>query len=218
MTGQSRHVVEGDVLVGERVALPARRPKHRRWRWVLAAVVAGVLALAVWVPAVWIGLPIIRDTLAAGRGASTPTVALVQWMYSFEHEGRDGQLLADRNVVKSQRATVRKVRDAFMAARSADVAAHPEVSFGPLAIGSAPGGAEAAGSQEHDGRADVLLYVKTSFRYNTQATLNAYNSPSLPWRAEARYQGDGWRLWSVAIPPWCGRTGDATSGYARCDG
>jgi hypothetical protein len=29
------------------------------------------------------------------------------------------------------------------------------------------------------------------------------------WRAEARKDSTGWRLWSVTIPPWCGT-------YSRC--
>jgi hypothetical protein len=119
-------------------------------------------------------------------------------------------------VVKSRRGAVGKIRDSFMAARSADVAVHPEVTFGALAIGSAPPGGEGEGSHDRGDRADVILYVKTSFRYSTQQMAGAYSSDSLPRHAQARRARDGWRLWSVSIPPWCGRTGDRTSGYARC--
>jgi hypothetical protein len=39
-----------------------------------------------------------------------------------------------------------------------------------------------------------------------------YDGQAHPWRAEARKDCTGWRLWSVTIPPWCG-----ADGYSRCE-
>jgi hypothetical protein len=58
--------------------------------------------------------------------------------------------------------------------------------------------------------------LEVTFRYTVQSPTYGTGSGGLPWRAEARRERDGWRLYRVQPTPHCGKLGDALSGYSKC--
>ncbi len=212
MYGDHGAVVTGEVIHhGQAVFSPPPRRRRARWPWVLSAV--WVLALLCGgIPAVWLCVPIVRDTLRADDGGASPFVALLMWVNTFD-DGEDGARIADRVVVASQRAKIGKVRRDWVEARRADLAAHPEVTG---ADGPQPGMPPETGYAPTGNRTNVLMYIEVTFRYRDHSAFYGTGSGGLPWRAEARKERDGWRLWSVAITPYCGRLGDPLSGYSKC--
>lgn len=215
MHGKGGPVVVGEVIHHGQTVLSPRPRRRARWPWVLS--VAWVLTLLCGgVPTVWIAAPVARDTLRAGQGASSPFVALVQWFNTFDNESRDGAQLADRAVVASQRSTVAKARADFLAARRADLANHPEITGARLSMsGPQPGMPPEQGHADQGTRADVLMYVELTV-YHRDMGVTGIGSGGLPWRAEARKQRDGWRLYSVNITPYCGIPNEPQSGYSKC--
>jgi hypothetical protein len=160
--------------------------RRLRWPWVL--LVVWVLALQCgFVPAVWIGLPVLRDTVEAGKGASSPFAAMLAWFYTFDNDDRDGARVADRIVIASERAKVAKIRAAFMDAKRADLAAHPEVTGAALSqSGPQPGMPPEEGYADKGTRANVLMYVEVTFYRRDLASTTGTGSGGQPWRAEAR--------------------------------
>lgn len=171
------------------------RPKGRRWVW-------GVLALVVVVavPVVLVVGWFVRGTVKAGRGAEAPSVALLSWMYSF----RDPDAVdADRYVIPERRAELSRQRAEFVAA------ARASGLVVTIEIGTPPAGQPAAENVDGD-QAAVTDWYQAQWPLGRGA-LN-HHTESLPWRADVRRSGDGWRIWSVQFPPWCG-----PGGYvARC--
>lgn len=166
------------------------RPKGRRWVW-------GVLALVVVVavPVVLVVGWFVRGTVKAGRGAEAPSVALLSWMYSF----RDPDAVdADRYVIPERRAELSRQRAEFVAA------ARASGLVVTIEIGTPPAGQPAAENVDGD-QAAVTDWYQAQWPLGRGA-LN-HHTESLPWRADVRRSGDGWRIWSVQFPPWCGPGG-----------
>ncbi len=222
MYGDRGTVVAGEVIdhghtvLAPRPPRPPRRPRRPRWPWVVSMV--WVLALLCGgVPTVWVGVPIVRDTLRAGEGASSPFSALLQWFLTFDNDDSDGERLADRAVVALQRAKVAKARADFLASKRDDLARHPEVTGASITLsGPQPGMPPEAGYADRGTTANVLMYVDVSFYYRDMPPLMGSGSGGLPWRAVAHKQRDGWRLYSIDITPYCGKLGEPMSGYAKC--
>lgn len=158
---------------------------------------------------------------------------------AWDDRGRQGQLNSDgsavspvpdlrgtrrrlsrtRYIVRSQKNKVLKVRARFMAERLADQKAHPTDSIGELKIaGPQPGDPPENHGELLKDHTTVLAYY--GWTYTVRSTSGAtlfMNGGGLPWKAEARKESDGWRIWSLEIPPWCGIEGQPKSGYARCN-
>jgi hypothetical protein len=165
--------------------------------------------------AAWIGLPILRETLDAGKGANTPMEALVQFAFTFEDS--DGDFLAPRYVVKSRRDAVLKVRAAFIAERRAFQSAHSDQPAGELRVaGPQPGDPPENFGDLGADRTDVLAYYQWLYPLKGDGGLLGASTGGLPWKAHVVRERDGWRLWSLELPHWCGVKGQAKSGYCLC--
>jgi hypothetical protein len=198
-------------------ARPRLRPKRRIWPvLVVVALVLCCLGTPVAGVAAWFGLPLLRGTVEAGKGSATPSEAAYRLFLTFEQQ--DGDFLAPRYIVRSQKDKVMKVRAAFMAERRADQKAHPTDAFGELKIaGPQPGDPPQDFGDSLAERTTVLFYYQWMYSIvDDGGAVLFMNGGGLPWKAEVVKERDGWRVWSLAIPPWCGIEGQPKSGYARC--
>jgi hypothetical protein len=72
-----------------------------------------------------IAMPIIRETLEAGKGVSTPMEVFIRFTLSFDHGGRDGEMLAERIATGPKAKAIPEARRAFLAEREQDAVRHP---------------------------------------------------------------------------------------------
>jgi hypothetical protein len=97
-----------------------------------------VLVCGVAAPVVVIGAPVVRDTLAADRGAASPTVALVEFVFTFESPDRWGEIKAERLLTGARRAAMLQLRRDYLAARAANLQPTPKVTAGRFEMADPP--------------------------------------------------------------------------------
>jgi len=175
-----------------------------------------VIGLAV--PAIVIGVPIAHEMINAGKGASTPREALVRWVYTFEDATRSGELMAERLIVASQRDKLTKQRRDYIATRTTDTERHPEAVPGRFELADPPPNTEPARQTITGNSATVVMYWRVTWTAVNDPSGLRSKGTSLPWRAELRQERDGWRLFSVAIAPWCAANSNdaSTPAYSLC--
>jgi hypothetical protein len=224
VNGSAPKVIEGELVEAGRVVPGPGGRRRRRWPRVLGlglllAVGIGALFAVPWfrradAGGLRVGGLGASSVSGAGAGASSPTAALTAWMSSFDRDGPNGDLLADRVVSPARRSTVGAARRDFRSARAADLAGRTDVSTSTLQLAGSPAPDPATAGD----RVTVTIPVRVAFRYAGSPSGGGSDSAALPWRAEVRRTAGGWFLWSVDIPSWCAHAGDPASGYARCSG
>lgn len=90
------------------------------------------------------------------------------------------------------------------------------VAGSKLVIAGPLDGMEPAYERINGNTAQVLDYYGFQYPMNPeQGGTLTMNSGGKPWKAEARKEDDGWRIWSLDIPSYCGDRGKP--GYVRCN-
>lgn len=171
---------------------PTRQPWRRiprRLVFLLIVILVGCVGAPVVIGVGWI----VGQTAKASKGAATPTVALLEWMYSFADPN---DVTADRYVSSGHRGELDKIRAKFVADMT---------TTGPgtkLAIASADSAETITGDM-----ATVTDSYSATLPGSHGELLGGWRTQALPWHATARREDDGWRLTSAEIPPWCGPGG-----------
>jgi hypothetical protein len=190
---------------GPRSAAPtAARP--RRWRWV-ALIVAAVLGLCVAVPVGYLVWPIVVGTLHADHGEASPRAALLAFVFTFEDPPDTTGV--DRLIVSERREQIGRQRRDYLKAMATDRKATGWSATFEVAAPEPDDRTEV-----HGDRATVVDHYRARWtppasQRTTGGVVTWIDGASYPWRADARRDRIGWRLWSVTIPPWCGT-------YSRC--
>jgi hypothetical protein len=193
------------------VAGPADRPARGsrpagRWRSVAVAV-AVVLGLCVAAPVGYLVWPIVVGTLHADHGEPSPRAALLRFVFSFE-DGPDATGV-DRLIVPERRGQLGGQRRDYLKAIAADSKA---TGWSATFENTAPEPGDRV--EIHGDRASVVDHYRARWtppanQRTTGGAVTWIDGEPHAWRAEARKDRTGWRLWSVTIPPWCGT-------YSRC--
>jgi hypothetical protein len=191
------------------VALAA--PAPRRIRPVLQVLIVVGVILAV--PALAICGWFAKITIDAGKGMPSPDAALLGLIFTFEDP--PDALGVDRLIVPERRNAIKQQRLAYMAEMAKDAR---ESGWTPsFETGWAPDGAP---------KTSVFGNTATVYRWHAVRWFPPdhlipergspwQQGPNREWKAEARDDGDGWRLVSLTIPPWCD---DGTNnGYSLCN-
>jgi len=190
-------------------AAPPAAPRRRvPWKWLTLAVVL----LCIGAPATGIFVWVVKGTIDAGKGSPTPTVALLEFFYTF-NDDPDSELKSGRYVVDSQEEIVLGIRAEFMAEWIAFKKANPDHAGSMLKIASPQQGMEPEYERIDGDGAEVLSYF--SYVYPLEGQSLFMNSGGKPWKAEVRKQRDGWRIWSISIPDYCLK--NDRPAYIRCD-
>lgn len=210
-------MIEGEVVGRPTDAPPPLLPKRRkRWPWIVGGIGA-VLALCLAVPVVVFGGWVLHGAIEAGEGASTPMEAFEVFRMSFNHGGREGEMMAARTVTGRHADDILNARATFLADRERDIARHPEWVWGEIKIGWAPADAEPDSVDSDGDHARMVAWVAVGGHPADGRTDGWFMTTKL-WRSEAVRQRDGWRLTAVTMPTWCGALlpdGSAT-GYSKC--
>jgi hypothetical protein len=104
-----------------------------------------------------------------------------------------------------------------MSERKADQQTHPDDPIGELKIaGPQPDDPPEQFGDLFADRTTVTAYFEWQYTYEDTIGTVYIDGGGLLWQAEARKESDGWRIWSLDVPPWCGVEGQSKSGYARC--
>lgn len=167
-----------------------------RRRYVVLVLLPTVLCCCgggvVGVPVAWV----LRETVAAGRGAVSPDAAASEYLMDLSYGTEDGllPLLHDEH----QGELLPQFR-AYRAAMESTDPAPSRLSFGSLDVGPI-----------RDGRAEVTTSVSANWWDVDDNGRNLmYQSDEFEWRIETR-EDDGWRVSAVHAPAWCG-------GYVRAE-
>ncbi|WP_426509484.1 hypothetical protein ACPPVO_01760 [Dactylosporangium sp. McL0621] len=161
------------------------------------------LTCCLGVPAAVIAVPIIRDTINAGRGSTTPQEAMVTFMFTVQPPADAKRLTAEPLIARSHRKDLLQQRADYINAIDATNRAHPDQAA-KLAIGHDPGQHDTI--DIHGDNATVTQYWRAEFdlaRPEIGGPLG-YTSNAQPWTATAHHDRDGWRLVAVTMPPRCG--------------
>jgi hypothetical protein len=185
--------------------------QRRRWPWLVLSLAWVLIVSCAAVPVVYVVAPAVLGTWTADHGEGSPRAALAAFVYSF-NDGPDATGV-DRLIVPEQRRAIGGQRRDYLATMAVD-----------MKTTGWSGVFETAGPQPTDhtdvrgDRAVVMASYRVRWKpppvQQTPMTGDSvvwYDGQAHPWRAEARKDRTGWRLWSMTIPPWCG-----THGYSRC--
>lgn len=143
-----------------------------------------------------VGIPalvLVRETVEAGRGSVAPVAAANEYLMALSYGTEDGLLpllYGDR-----QDDLLNQWRGYLKAMQATDPPP-ARLDFGPLDEGP-----------EGDGRAEVRAEVQAAW-WSTDANGRSGGWVSSPqtWVIETR-EDDGWRVFHVKAPPWCGAGG-----------
>jgi len=166
--------------------------------WITLSIVGALALCAVAIPVRLLVLPLVIGTVTADHGEPSPTAALFAFVLTFEEPQRS--VGVDRLIVAQRRAELGQQRRDYLQAMEADRKATGW--SGRLEHASQPTDTT---SIEGDRATVVDSY---GMRWTPPPQLHAtpavgalwYHGQPLAWRAEARRDRTGWRLWSVTIP------------------
>jgi 4-amino-4-deoxy-L-arabinose transferase-like glycosyltransferase len=192
---------------------PIADKRRRRWPWTTLSVIWVVMVACAGVPIVWVVSPLVVGTVTADHGEPSPGAALLAFVFTFEN-GPDATGV-DRLIVPERRATISRQRRTYLAQMAADTKATGWSATFEIGSSSPDDRVET-----HGDRASVVDSYRVRWtppadeqrRMASSGPVVWFNGMSRQWRAEARKDRTGWRLWSVTMPAWCGQ-----DGYSRCN-
>jgi hypothetical protein len=142
------------------------------------------------------GIPVLwslRETIAAGRGAPTPDAAANEYLMRLSYGDGEGLLpLLDDDRQHDLESQWRDYRAAMRSTSPPPL----RLDFSPLELG-----------QTGSGRAQVSADVQAVWSdVGADGRTVGYSSSPRTWVIETR-EDDGWRVFQVSAPPWCGSGG-----------
>lgn len=171
----------------------------RRWPWLLLSILVVPCSGIVGVPLA------IEYTIAdhADQGAGCPACAAMEWEDTFGmlYRDQDGQIRAENIAAPSRRAALVKQRADYLALVQRDT---PDDGPGNSNFEDAYPDRDQLTVTGN--RASLVRQIGISWLVIDPSTRESHLGGAIEataWTYDIRFDGRGWHIWSVTMPPWC---------------